>query len=80
MNDIVEGLKTNIVQKQLDIIRLRNTSVAFLGSVEIDDSLDGFIDIRWVNQMEFAHLKVDLKTYSFTIEQFENGTNVKMSF
>lgn len=80
MNDIVEGLKTNIVQKQLDIIRLRNTSVAFLGSVEIDHSLEEFIDIRWVNQMAFAHLKVDLKTYSFTIEQFENGTNVKMSF
>jgi sucrose phosphorylase len=27
--DIVQGLKTNVVQKQLEIIRLRNTSKAF---------------------------------------------------
>jgi sucrose phosphorylase len=32
MNDIEEGLKTEIVKKQLEIIRLRNTRMHFLAS------------------------------------------------
>lgn len=80
VQEIKDGLKTDIVKQQLEIIRLRNTSAAFLGKVIIESSEEDSIDIKWVNKTASAHLKVDLKTYSFTIEQIENGIERKMSF
>lgn len=73
MLDIEQGLKTEVVQHQLDIIRLRNTSTAFSGEVEIKDALDTIIDIKWVNGNTIAHLKANLQTKGFTIDHTENG-------
>jgi sucrose phosphorylase len=42
------------VKKQLEIIRLRNTSAAFLGKVEINDTSDDVIDLKWVNNKTVA--------------------------
>jgi sucrose phosphorylase len=80
MNDIEEGLKTDIVKKQLEIIRLRNSSNAFLGTVEINDASNDIIDIKWVNDKTVAHLVANLKTYSFTIDSVEKDSKRKMSF
>jgi sucrose phosphorylase len=80
MNDIEEGLKTDIVKKQLEIIRLRNSSNAFLGTVEINDASNDIIDIKWVNDKTVAHLVANLKTYSFTIDSIEKDSKRKMSF
>jgi sucrose phosphorylase len=78
MNDIEEGLKTEIVKKQLEIIRLRNTSAAFSGEVEIDDIAEDILDIKWTNGTTVAHLIANLKTKSFTIKHTENEiTNTK---
>jgi len=80
MQDIEQGLKTDVVKKQLEIIRLRNTSDAFLGTVEINDAFDDVIDIKWTNNKSVAHLKADLKTYRFTIDHIDKGATKKMIF
>jgi sucrose phosphorylase len=73
MHDIEQGMKRDVVQHQLEIIRLRNTSKAFLGQVEINDTLDTIIDIKWTNDKSIMHLKADLNDYKFTIEQIDDG-------
>lgn len=65
--DIEEGLKKDIVIKQLNLIKLRNTSSAFSGTAFINDEDENVIDIKWENNKEFAHLKANLKTHSFKI-------------
>ena len=80
MQDIEQGLKTDVVKKQLEIIRLRNTSDAFLGTVEINDAFDDVIDIKWVNNNTVAHLKGDLKTYRFTIDHIDKDIEIIMRY
>ena len=80
MQDVAQGLKTAIVKKQLEIIRLRNTSKAFLGQVEINDVLEEKIDIKWINDKSVVHLKADLDTYNFTIEHIKNEITTIYSY
>jgi sucrose phosphorylase len=80
IEDVEQGLKTDVVKKQLEIIRLRNTSEAFSGTVEINDVDATTIDMKWVNGNSVAHLKANLENYSFTIECLEKGITKKMSF
>ena len=75
-----QGLKSQVVQYQLDIIRLRNTSNAFSGQVEINDLEDAINDIKWVNGSTIAHLKANLQTKDLTIDHTENGITTTMSF
>ncbi|MEN8856453.1 MAG: glycosidase [Flavobacteriaceae bacterium] len=78
--DISEGLKTPIVKNQLKIMRLRNTSKAFLGEVNINDSEENILDITWSSKNEFAQLKVDLTKYSFSIHYSEEGACKQIKF
>jgi sucrose phosphorylase len=80
MRDIEQGLKTEVVKKQLEIMHLRNTSTAFSGHIEINDAVDAIIDIKWVNGTAVVHLKADLQTNRFTIDHSENGLTNIMSF
>ncbi|MBF2708864.1 alpha-amylase family protein [Flavobacterium soyangense] len=80
MQDVTQGLTTAIVKKQLEIIRLRNTTKAFLGKVEINDDLEDKIDIKWINNKSVIHLKADLESYKFTIEHIENGITTVFSY
>ena len=73
VQDIENGLKQDVVLNQLELIRLRNTSKAFSGTVRINETFYKEIDIKWINQNEFAHLKANLKTSTFTINYTENG-------
>ena len=80
MQDIEQGVETEVVKHQLEIIHLRNTSNAFSGQVEINDTVDSIIDIKWVNGSTFAHLKANLQTKNFTIDYSENGLTRTMRF
>ena len=80
INDIEQGLKTEVVNKQLEIIRIRNTSNAFLGQVEINDIQTDKIDVKWTNDKSEVHFQADLETYNFTIEQVENGVKTIYSY
>ncbi|MDO7172043.1 glycosidase [Mariniflexile sp. AS56] len=75
LKDVEVALKTNIVRNQLELIRLRNTSKAFSGTVKINDSIDSMIDILWTNQNEFAHLKANLRTKQFSIKYLQDGVS-----
>jgi sucrose phosphorylase len=80
IQEIEQGLKTEVVQNQLEIIRLRNTSKAFSGQVDINDTVDSIIDIKWVNGETVAQLKANLQTKNFTIDHSENGSTTTMRF
>jgi len=78
--DILRGLKTQIVQNQLKIMRFRNTSKVFLGKTKINKTTKNQLDIIWSNGNEFAQLKANLTTCQFSINYSENGILKKMSF
>jgi sucrose phosphorylase len=80
MKDIAQGLKTEVVKKQLEIMHLRNTSNAFSGHVEINDAVDAIIDVKWVNGTTVAHLKANLETNGFTIDHTVDGMTSTMGF
>lgn len=80
LKDIANGLKTDVVKKQLELIRLRNTSNAFSGIVEINDNQSDIIDVKWTNEDEVAHLIANLTTRSFSIHHTENGSITEMNF
>lgn len=80
LEDIEEGLKTDIVCNQLEIIRLRNTSKAFSGTVKINETPHNEIDILWTNKNESARLKANLKTHFFVIHFTQNGVSKTMKF
>lgn len=79
-SDIEEGLQKEIVLNQLQLMRLRNTSKAFLGKININNSKENELDISWQNNNEFAQLKANLSTLSFSINYSENGIVKKMNF
>ena len=78
--DVENDLKKGIVKNQLKIIRLRNTSKAFLGSIKINQSLVHEIDITWTNKEHFAQLQVNLINHKYRIWYNEEGRSKKMSF
>jgi sucrose phosphorylase len=80
LQDIENGLKTNVVKKQLELIRLRNTSKAFSGIVEINDNQTDVIDIKWTNENQVTHLFANLTTRSFTIHHTENDNTTKFNY
>ncbi len=67
MAAIEAGLKTEVVLKQLDLLRLRNTSSAFLGTVQFLACGDDQINILWQNGDTHAQLQGNLRTYEFSI-------------
>ena len=80
MSEIEAKLKTDIVLNQLKLLKLRNTSQAFLGTIKINETSDNEIDIKWINQDEIAHLTANLKTRNFTIRYTESSLNKTMVF
>jgi sucrose phosphorylase len=80
MENVEDGLKKDVVQKQLELLRLRNTSKAFSGIVRINETSYKEIDIKWTNQNEFAHLTANLKTGNFKINYLESGESRILSF
>ena len=77
---IEEGLKKEVVTKQLEIIRLRNTSKAFSGTLEIKETTDDKINMIWTNDGEFAQLVANLQTHDFSIQYSELGEVKSMKF
>jgi sucrose phosphorylase len=73
---IQEGLKKEVVLKQLDLLRLRNTSKAFSGSLEFGEASENELNLIWRNEDEMAQLKANLTTHEFSIE-YTNNSKVK---
>ena len=76
LEDIEKGLKKQVVFDQLEMIRLRNTSPAFSGEMELKSQREPHIlEIKWGYKNSFAALKADLKTFSFHIEHTDSSGN-----
>lgn len=65
--EITEGLKKQVVRKQLNLIKLRNKSTAFLGKVTFEKTFENQLRIKWMNGDEFAILTANLEDYSFEV-------------
>ncbi|MCF7982984.1 MAG: glycosidase [Thiohalocapsa sp.] len=73
MDDIEERLAWPIVRQQLELIRLRNTSPAFLGELEIEDTEPDRLRMTWRNGASRATLDADLSGHGFSIERRGDG-------
>jgi len=56
-----------VVQDQLALIRLRNTSPAFAGEMEIKETAPHLLHIVWRHPEATATLKADLRNHSFVV-------------
>ncbi|WP_158976054.1 glycosidase [Cellulophaga sp. L1A9] len=64
---IHKGLEKPVVLKQLKLLRLRNTNVAFTGKMAIAETAEQELDISWVKGLDSVQLKANLSTYKFEI-------------
>jgi len=65
--DIETGLKRPVVLRQLDLIRLRNTSPAFTGEMKIFATEPHRLHLSWQHPQAMVTLKADLGTHDFTV-------------
>ena len=65
--DIEQGLKRIVVQDQLQLIRLRNTSEAFYGTLEVADTAAHELHLTWRNGSAEADLRADLREFAFVV-------------
>jgi sucrose phosphorylase len=79
--DIENGLERPIVRDQLELIRLRNTSSAFNGTMKVIETSPRELHINWQHADASATLKADLLDHSFTIYHDDgSGEEVLMPF
>jgi sucrose phosphorylase len=77
-----EGLKRNVVSRQLSLLRFRNSFPAFGfdGRLEILTSNPEIFKLRWENNGCAATLEANLKEYRFTITATDENGNVVYDF
>ncbi|MCU7809906.1 MAG: glycosidase, partial [Candidatus Thiodiazotropha sp. (ex Notomyrtea botanica)] len=80
LSDIEAGLRQSVVQDQIEMIRLRNTSPAFLGELRVEASDSNHLDLSWQNENCHAILWADLQSCHFTIEHKCGDESLIMSY
>lgn len=73
-SNIEQGLKQSVVQDQLELMRLRNTSPAFDGELTVSDTEEHRLHLTWKNPGSIATLNADLRDYNFSITHKENDS------
>ncbi|MEW8030427.1 MAG: glycosidase [Candidatus Thiodiazotropha sp.] len=73
---VESGLQNQIVKDQIELIRLRNCSEAFKGSLEIHPTDSHLLHLTWEHAGTFATLKADLRSCYFTIEHRNSDGNI----
>lgn len=67
-SDIAAGMKKPIVQKQIELLRMRNQFPVFSANAKIMAEVNGTkMDIRWQSGSEEAVLQTDFGDYSFSV-------------
>jgi sucrose phosphorylase len=74
LDDVENGLRLPVVRDQLDLIRLRNTSPAFDGEMELVDTEPHRLHIVWRHPEATATLRADLRNHSFTVSEGDGDT------
>jgi sucrose phosphorylase len=67
LTDVEQGLKQAVVQDQLELMRLRNTSPAFDGELEVTNTESQLLHLRWRQGACTATLIADLRDHGFSI-------------
>ncbi len=68
LSQIEEAMKKDVVQKQLELLRLRNTNPAFGFDAQLDIQTNGSVmTFTWTNGDHKISLKADFSDYSFVI-------------
>ncbi len=81
LTDIEVRLELPVVKDQLRLLRLRNTSQAFQGELQIFETEPHLLHITWHHPEATATLKADLRNQHFTVYQGEGSDEeVLMSF
>ncbi|WP_200328286.1 glycosidase [Thiocystis violacea] len=62
------SLQASVVRQQLTLIRLRNTSPAFQGVLEIAQTEPHLLELHWTRDGHRASLRADLCQHSFSVE------------
>mgnify|MGYP000913590421 FL=1 len=71
------GLQTEIVQKQLEMLRFRHTFPVFSNESEFSMKCDGSkLSMEWKNKEERAVLKANLSDFNFEIFAEKNGEKI----
>lgn len=66
--EIEAAVERPVVQRQCELIRLRNTHAAFAGRFRRNESDDRHLALRWENGGEFAQLSIDLATLDYRLD------------
>ena len=78
--DIDERLAWPIVRDQLELIALRNNSIAFDGEVTIQPTEPHQLRVQWEHQGCTATLQADLRTLAFSVTQRDaTGTETQLA-
>jgi sucrose phosphorylase len=76
ISDIEQALKQAVVQDQLQLMRLRNTSPAFDGELDITNTDVHLLHLTWTNHECTATLEADLRDHSFRITH-KDGSGIE---
>jgi sucrose phosphorylase len=71
--DIDQCLRRIVVQDQLQLIKLRNSSDAFYGTLQVADTADHLLELTWTNGDSRATLRADLASCGFTVHHTDGG-------
>lgn len=74
MDDIEQGLKQAVVQDQLVMMKLRNTSPAFEGKLFVGSTDEHCLSLTWKHQEYEAILNANLRDFSFSISHKKNDS------
>jgi sucrose phosphorylase len=80
LDEIVARLQWPIVQDQLEMIRLRNTSPAFQGEFEVELAQSHLLKMVWRQGECRATLEADLKSLRFSIEHVSGDERRLLSY
>ncbi|SFP98846.1 sucrose phosphorylase [Butyrivibrio proteoclasticus] len=70
LNQINEAMEKDVVKKQLDLLRFRNTCPAFGFDAKLDVTVDGsLMKFVWENNGHKAALEADFSDYSYKISE-----------
>ena len=77
-SDIAAGMKKPIVQKQIELLRMRNQFPVFSANAKIMAEVNGTkMDIRWQSGSEEAVLQTDFGDYSFSVSVRDTSSDTE---
>ena len=80
-SDIEQGLRRTVVQDQLQLIKLRNSSKAFYGELELGNTEEQSLEMTWTNGNSTATLQANLLDFGFTVtHKDDSGEETLLSY